>query len=238
MAYRLLAGAAASALLLAGAANADDWGRGHYRGGWNDWDRGHHGYRHHDDDDDGEDAALLIGGALLGLVVGSAIADSGDSHSSYSYGSYGGYSSPSYGPSYGYGYDSYGYSPPSYGSYAPPPYTPAPTYSYATPTYVAGGSIGNSTAKCAESGGYYQTGGLVGGPLGAPAPAYPSYPSEPEYYPYEDDLYGGPGYQSSGPAAEECERVMQVTKLPDGREIHEPVTVCRQAYYGDWNVER
>jgi hypothetical protein len=297
MAYRLLAGAAVSALLLAGTANADDWhrgyGRGHDRGWDNDWDRGH-GYRHHDDD--GEEAALLIGGALLGLVVGSALADS-DGGSSYSYGSYGGYSSPSYGygyDSYGYGQPSYGYSQPTYGygGYAPAPYTPAPTYSYATPSYGAaptyvggtncsqartgrtatgavvgavvggllgsgvsgngareegtavgavtgallGGSIGNSTAKC-DQGGYYQTGGLVGGPLGQPAPAYPSYPSQPEYYPYEDELYGGPGYESSGPAAEECERVMQVTQLPDGREIHEPVTVCRQAYYGDWNVE-
>jgi hypothetical protein len=112
---------------------------------------------------------------------------------------------------------------------------------------LLGGSIGHSTASCAESAGYYQTGGApyYGGPLGSAPPAYPapSYPSSPDYgaepsYRYEDELYGGPELKGgSGPAAEECQRVMRVTELPDGREIHEPITVCREAHYGEWNVQ-
>jgi hypothetical protein len=30
---------------------------------------------------------------------------------------------------------------------------------------------------------------------------------------------------------------MRVTTFPDGREIHEPVLVCRQAHYGDWTIQ-
>ncbi len=285
MAHRLLAVAAASAFLVAGTATADDDGwrrRGHDRWdrGWShDWDHGHgHGHRRHHDDDD--DAALLIGGAILGLVVGAALADDGDRGSSYNYGY-----APDYGYDYGYTYGQpdYGYSSPSHG------YTPAPTYNYSTApsaTYAAstpcaqvrsgrtatgaviggvvggllgngvaadknreegtavgaalgsviGGSLARSSADCASSAGYYQTG------YAPPAPAYPSQPSygysEPSYS-YEDELYGGPSApgSSSGPAAEECERVMRVTALPDGREIHEPVTVCRQAHFGDWSVQ-
>ena len=49
---------------------------------------------------------------------------------------------------------------------------------------------------------------------------------------YREDSY----YGRERPAAKECETVMQVTKFPDGREMHEPVTVCREAFYGDWNL--
>ncbi len=309
MAYRLLAGVAASALLLGSAASGDDWGRNN-RG----WDRGydrHHHNRHRDND--GDDAALLGGGAILGLVVGSALADGGgSSRSTYSYG----YSQPSYGygsnnygydytysqPNYGYSQPSYGYAQPSYG-YAPPAYQPAPAYNYAPPvqTYAAapkacpevrsgrtatgaviggvlggllgsgvaangareegtavgalvgaglGGSIGHSTSNCNNSAGYYQAGytpppGVIGGPLGAPS--YPSQGYPPQQgYGYENDLYGGPGYEpgyddytgSSGAyAGEECERTTRITRMPDGSEINEPVTVCRQANYDGWSVQ-
>lgn len=277
MAYRLLMGATAAAALIAGTATADDnWGR-HGRG-WDSGWRGHgarHHYRHHDDNDD---AALLIGGAIVGLAIGSILSESNSRSSSYS-----SYAEPSYAYDYGYAQPapSYGYVEPSY-SYATP--APQATYAAATPCRqvrsgrtatgaiiggvvggllgngvaadknrdegtavgaalgsVIGGSIGNQSADCAAAApaGYYQTGY-------SPDPAYSSgpysgglesYPSEPSSS-WENELYGGPEDSSSysGPAAEECQSVMRVTALPDGREIHEPVEVCREAYYGDWDV--
>ena len=45
-----------------------------------------------------------------------------------------------------------------------------------------------------------------------------------------DDDYGG--YDDSrGYAGRECAGAKQVTRLPDGTEIHRPVEACREAYY-------
>lgn len=44
-------------------------------------------------------------------------------------------------------------------------------------------------------------------------------------YRYEDDFAG-----------RECADARRITRLPDGREIHEPIEACRYAYYGDWDV--
>lgn len=38
-------------------------------------------------------------------------------------------------------------------------------------------------------------------------------------------------------AGRECADAKQITRLPDGTEIHRPVEACREAYYGDWSVE-
>ena len=106
-----------------------------------------------------------------------------------------------------------------------------------------GGSIGNSTAECggAPATGYQQTGYTYQEYNTAPySESYGGLGSNEPYteeYRWEDDLYGGPSSEPSysGPAAEECERVMRVTTLPDGREIHEPIEVCREAHYGEWS---
>lgn len=120
---------------------------------------------------------------------------------------------------------------------------------------VAGGAIAGNSVECsyddhADRGGYgyasypsqdyrshrraapYRTSGGYG------------YGDDRGYRPIRDeDLYGDPAYgggytssRSSSPAARECETVYRITKLPDGKEIHEPVEACREAYYGDWGV--
>jgi hypothetical protein len=38
-------------------------------------------------------------------------------------------------------------------------------------------------------------------------------------------------------AGRECAGAKQITRLPDGTEIHKPVEACRVARYGDWHVE-
>ncbi|MGD2132102.1 MAG: glycine zipper 2TM domain-containing protein [Maricaulaceae bacterium] len=312
MAYRLLSGAAACALLAATPTFADDhrWrGGGHSDWGYSDWDRhgGRDHRRHHDDD--GDDAALLIGGAIVGLALGSLLSDNSSSHSSgsyysYSQPSYAGYSQPYYpdpfyqDPYYSGGYGladpgpSYGYAPPSYGYGAPSggvTYVNETQYAGAgcqqvrsgrtASGAVIGGIIGGLMGNGIAADGNRDEGTAVGAVLGsvvggsigsssadcasAPAQVYQStYPSAPapyygggapaQQYPYqsEPELYGGPDYEYrdygyeepyedsySGPAARECERVMRVTPLPDGREIHEPVEVCREAYYGDWSTK-
>lgn len=68
---------------------------------------------------------------------------------------------------------------------------------------------------------------------GAPAP-YRHAPTTT--YPAPTTSYPAPTSGQPVPAAKECEEVKRVTRLPDGREIHEPVTACREAYYGDWGV--
>ncbi len=37
-------------------------------------------------------------------------------------------------------------------------------------------------------------------------------------------------------AGRECADAKQITRLPDGTEIHRPIEACREAYYGDWSV--
>lgn len=85
----------------------------------------------------------------------------------------------------------------------------------------------------------------------APAGVYPYDPSDSAYrsgrYPddssqriYRPDLY--PSDRSTynrddDYAGSDCSEATQVTRLPDGREIHRPIEVCRDAYYGDWRVK-
>lgn len=45
------------------------------------------------------------------------------------------------------------------------------------------------------------------------------------HYKYNDDFAGS-----------DCTESIQVTRLPDGSKIRRPVEVCRDAYYGDWQV--
>ncbi len=57
---------------------------------------------------------------------------------------------------------------------------------------------------------------------------------------YGSDLY--PSDRSAyndrdGFAGSDCSEATQITRLPDGSEIHRPIEVCRDAYYGDWRVK-
>jgi hypothetical protein len=57
---------------------------------------------------------------------------------------------------------------------------------------------------------------------------------------YRSDLYpsGRSAYDDTdGFAGSDCSEATQVTRLPDGSEVHRPVEVCRDAYYGDWRVK-
>jgi hypothetical protein len=51
------------------------------------------------------------------------------------------------------------------------------------------------------------------------------YPSDRRAYRRDDDFAGA-----------DCRESIQVTRLPDGSEIRRPVEVCRDAYYGEWQV--
>lgn len=51
------------------------------------------------------------------------------------------------------------------------------------------------------------------------------YPSDRRAYKRDDDFAGA-----------DCTESIQVTRLPDGSEIRRPVEVCRDAYYGEWQV--
>ncbi len=61
-------------------------------------------------------------------------------------------------------------------------------------------------------------------------------------YRYDEPLAGGTSgsytgqYRSNDFATRECAGAKQITRLPDGTEIHKPVEACREAYYGDWRV--
>ena len=51
--------------------------------------------------------------------------------------------------------------------------------------------------------------------------------ASPEYGAYtRDDSFAG----------RECAEAKQITRLPDGTEIHRPIEACRTAYYGEWSV--
>lgn len=92
----------------------------------------------------------------------------------------------------------------------------------------------------------------------APAGVYPYDPGDSSYrsgrddydrgYPgdnsphdrYRSDLYpsGSGSYTGRDDyAGSDCSEATQVTRMPDGSEIHRPIEVCRDAYYGDWQVK-
>jgi hypothetical protein len=116
---------------------------------------------------------------------------------------------------------------------------------------MIGAGVGRDTTNCVPETyrpGYGQQ-GYGPGSAYDPNPAYggPNYDrGYPE--PYDDHDYGydrGPrdlypsndrSYDDDGFAGSDCEQAMQVTRLPDGREIHRPIEVCRDAYYGDWRI--
>ena len=54
----------------------------------------------------------------------------------------------------------------------------------------------------------------------------------PDLYPSDRSSYNGRDQF----AGSDCSEATQVTRLPDGSEVHRPVEVCRDAYYGDWRV--
>ena len=102
-----------------------------------------------------------------------------------------------------------------------------------------------------------------GSPYGQPGYGYSpapvtSYPTSPGYSPPRyadddwyrddrsprrrpnDDLYGrdGRAYKRSDDyAGRDCSEAVQITRLPDGSEVHRPIEVCRDAYYGDWQIK-
>jgi hypothetical protein len=60
--------------------------------------------------------------------------------------------------------------------------------------------------------------------------------TQPSHDPYGRD-YGYP-VSSGTPVARDCQTVTRITRLPDGSEIREPITACREASYGSWQVNR
>lgn len=132
---------------------------------------------------------------------------------------------------------------------------------------LVGSGIGKDSTRCIEPPRGYASGGYVpgtynpnynGGPgytdYGYDRPpqgAYPYDPSDSSYrhgsyrddtsqYGYRPDLYPsdrGAYTRDDDYAGSDCSQATQVTRLPDGREIHQPVEVCRDAYYGDWRVK-
>lgn len=157
-------------------------------------------------------------GAVLGGMVGSGIG--------------GGSTRCAPPPSgYGNGYGGSGY-PSGYGGYNDNP-------NYGGPYYDG-----------------YGGGGYSPSPYGAaPVDAYPYDPGAPQYR-YGQDTYGGSGVRSHDSdryrldpdrrgaysqgddyAGTDCSEATQVTRLPDGTEVHRPVEVCRDARYGDWRIK-
>jgi hypothetical protein len=110
-------------------------------------------------------------------------------------------------PNYGGpGYNQYGYGQPGYG------YGPGPVNSYPA-------SPGYSPPRYGDDD-WYRDDPRAGG-----------YRS--------DDLYGRDdrAYKRSDDyAGQDCSEAVQITKMPDGSEIRRPIAVCRDAYYGDWQV--
>lgn len=100
----------------------------------------------------------------------------------------------------------YGYGPGS-------DYNPNPNYGgpYYDPTPYGASGYGHSSGRYGDDSYPRQHGGVVADRRGT----YNRY----------DDFAGS-----------DCTESMQVTRLPDGSEIRRPVEVCRDAYYGEWQV--
>ena len=185
---------------------------------------------------DNQVGGMILGG-ILGGVLGSNVAASGHRGDGTAVGAVlggmvgsgigGGSTRCAPPPSgYGNGYGGSGY-PSGYGGYNDNP-------SYGGPYY----------------GGY---GGGGHGP--APVDAYPYDPGAPQYRygqePYrdsgvrshDDDRYrldrDGRGAYSRDDdyAGTDCSEATQVTRLPNGTEVHREVEVCRDAHYGDWRIK-
>ncbi len=185
---------------------------------------------------DNQVGGMILGG-ILGGVLGSNVAASGHKGDGTAVGAVlGGMVGSGIGggstrcgppPSgYGNGYGGSGY-PSGYGSYPDNP-------NYGGPYYDGYGGPGYSAP---------------------PADAYPYDPGAPQY------RYGQDGYYDRGTtshdsdryrldrdgrgaysrdddyAGTDCSEATQVTRLPDGTEVHRPVEVCRDANYGDWRIK-
>jgi hypothetical protein len=107
----------------------------------------------------------------------------------------------------------------------PLPHSGVSTVGYGSTSYGSG-AYGHSGSGYSGAGQYGQ--GHYGSRGYSPAPVYSGHGG---YDPRYQDGYGDR-------AATQCETVYRITRLPDGREIREPVEACREAYYGDWDVER
>jgi len=115
---------------------------------------------------------------------------------------------PNYG---GPGYNQYGYGDPGYGQpgYS---YGPAPVTSYPA-------SPGYSPPRYGDDDWYRDD-------------SSPRYSRQGDLYGRDDRAYK----RSDDYAGQDCSEAVQITKLPDGSQIRKPVAVCRDAYYGDWQV--
>jgi hypothetical protein len=176
-------------------------------------------------------------GGILGGVLGSNVAASGHRHDGTAVGAVlGGLvgsevgrggtrcDTTLYGPSGRSDYPSNAYPATTYppSSYPSGPYSPYP------PSY----------------------GGTTAYPPPPPAPYgdYRSYPDDgyaDRVYDRDDDrdrddLYrnGKRSYKRGDDyAGRDCDRAVQITRLPDGTEIRRPVRACRDTYYGDWRIK-
>ncbi len=149
-------------------------------------------------------------GAVLGGIVGSGIGkDSVNCGPPVRYAPGSTYNpNPNYG---GPAYNDYGYSPSPYGNpgYG---YSPVPTATYPS-------SPGYSPPRYADDGWYPSDSGRRSHDRGG------------LYGPADRGNTRGGDY-----AGQDCDEAIQITKLPDGSEIRKPIAVCRDRYYGDWQI--
>ena len=158
-------------------------------------------------------------GAVLGGLVGSGVGKDSVNCGQPRYPSGSSYNpNPNYG---GPNYNDYGYSP--YGTqpaYGQDPYQGSP-YGYAPApvnTYPADPGA-YSPPRYADDGWYRQ--------------------DSPPRGRHRDDLdgRGDRAYKRNDDYGDEdCTDAVQITKLPDGTEVHRPIEVCRDTYYGDWKI--
>lgn len=155
-------------------------------------------------------------GAVLGGMVGSGIGGSstrcGPQPSGYGngYGGAGGYP-----PDYGYN-DNPNYGGPYYGGsggYPPSPYGAAPDdiypYDGGSPQYRYGDDPSRSSGDWSHDSDRYRV----------------DRDGRRAYS--RDDDYAGT----------DCSEATQVTRLPNGTEVHRQIQVCRDATYGDWQIK-
>ena len=63
---------------------------------------------------------------------------------------------------------------------------------------------------------------------------YPSYPAQTQYPPQRGTQ---PGYQGQADSQGGCQVIHRETPMPDGQVFREPVTVCRNAQTGQWEID-
>jgi hypothetical protein len=156
-----------------------------------------------------------IVGGLLGSVLGSNVAAKGHKHDGTALGAVVG---GAIGAGIGNAQTNCNALPPPAGTYNPN-YNSGYGQPYPQPSYDPGYSSGYGN----DDDRYYQD----------RSPRYDDYNRGAVYPSGNRDYRRNDGY-----AGRDCTDAIQTTRLPDGTVIRRPVEACRDAYYGDWQVNR